>query len=574
MPLIPDEEFRPFRGSFDLGADWLPGTGESEAPEPEPEEEPEDEWSRAYRERDERWDEIWQRASAGEVLLSEIPRGQRFSIRIHHALWWARDSRGRLRIGWPEGHQDHFLCRDDDEFMEPGAIIEYVPPDPSWEHLTDEEWDNGFRDDRVNTREAFWDLNPEPPRDYPLAEAFRVDLPPSDLDLDLLLNVQRICIAEDGFLYVEGSEEFDEGDPWIPPREEDVIPLAPFRRNPETSLHRLRGVIGLTDQRIGRGKIAAAPDGTLYQSADADIRRFDLDGALLHRWGKQGSRPGQFHGALGLDVHPDGSVFVADRFNCRIQRFTPEGDYIGGFGNGRIGRGCPHSWKSREARRRERPDPSLQTGHGWLCCGCIDAMDVAVTPDGSRIVVADLSNRAVSLEPLQPAAPAESGEYWSNAPYAVSVSPDGSTIYAVGNKGNNLFLYRPGGGSGFWSPPHPAMDYGGYEDVDAAPDGTVYLLEEWSGNVHVLAPDGELIETLQVGEDVELPPCPGCDPDDVRAAWRHRLNYTWPQLDRPSGVATLARDGRIVVAITMHSGEIMLLERDWWTGPGAFPPAG
>ena len=48
-------------------------------------------------------------------------------------------------------------------------------------------------------------------------------------------------------------------------------------------------------------------------------------------WGTYGSGPGQFTGPVGIAVTSDGSVLVSDG-GSRVQRFTPNGQYIGEFG--------------------------------------------------------------------------------------------------------------------------------------------------------------------------------------------------------------------------------------------------
>jgi hypothetical protein len=68
---------------------------------------------------------------------------------------------------------------------------------------------------------------------------------------------------------------------------------------------------------------AVAADGTVYV-ADRNnhrIQAFDAAGAFLRTWGTEGTGVGQFRSPLGVAVAPDGMVYVADVRNHRIQAF-------------------------------------------------------------------------------------------------------------------------------------------------------------------------------------------------------------------------------------------------------------
>jgi DNA-binding beta-propeller fold protein YncE len=82
--------------------------------------------------------------------------------------------------------------------------------------------------------------------------------------------------------------------------------------------------------------LAIAPDGTLYV-ADTEnhrIQHLSQDGTVLHIWGSfadaaQGSAPGgTFNEPWGIAVDQEGFVYVADTWNHRIQKFTPNGEFI------------------------------------------------------------------------------------------------------------------------------------------------------------------------------------------------------------------------------------------------------
>lgn len=86
--------------------------------------------------------------------------------------------------------------------------------------------------------------------------------------------------------------------------------------------------------------IAFAPDGTFYvaDSRNHRIQHFDSQGNLLGAFGTfgdltAGSAPaGTFNEPWGVAVGPDGSVYVTDTWNHRVQKFTPNGEPIAMWG--------------------------------------------------------------------------------------------------------------------------------------------------------------------------------------------------------------------------------------------------
>jgi DNA-binding beta-propeller fold protein YncE len=77
--------------------------------------------------------------------------------------------------------------------------------------------------------------------------------------------------------------------------------------------------------------LAVAPGGELYVTdgyGNARVHVFAPDGTRLFSWGEPGGGPGQFRVPHGIAIDRDGTVFVADRENSRIQLFTPKGDFL------------------------------------------------------------------------------------------------------------------------------------------------------------------------------------------------------------------------------------------------------
>jgi DNA-binding beta-propeller fold protein YncE len=86
--------------------------------------------------------------------------------------------------------------------------------------------------------------------------------------------------------------------------------------------------------------VAVAPDGSLYvaDTGNHRVQHLAPDGTLLADWGTfasldQGEAPGgTFNEPWGIAVAPDGTVYVADTWNHRVQRFSPDGRFLGMWG--------------------------------------------------------------------------------------------------------------------------------------------------------------------------------------------------------------------------------------------------
>lgn len=105
---------------------------------------------------------------------------------------------------------------------------------------------------------------------------------------------------------------------------------------------------GSGPQPLGAGQfrepwgIAVADDGTVYvaDTWNHRIQHFAADGQFLNAWGRFGQRaPGQpagefnyFYGPRDIAISPGGLLYVTDTGNKVIQVFDPDGIYVGEFG--------------------------------------------------------------------------------------------------------------------------------------------------------------------------------------------------------------------------------------------------
>jgi predicted membrane-bound mannosyltransferase len=123
--------------------------------------------------------------------------------------------------------------------------------------------------------------------------------------------------------------------------------------------------------------IALAPDGTVYvvDTANHRIQHLSPEGDILDVWGTYANRleeqapGGTFNEPWGIDVAPDGTVYVADTWNHRVQWFTPDGEFLGMFG---------------------------QEGYGDVATSFWGPRDVAVD-DEDRVYVSDTGNKLIKV---------------------------------------------------------------------------------------------------------------------------------------------------------------------------------
>lgn len=242
--------------------------------------------------------------------------------------------------------------------------------------------------------------------------------------------------------------------------------------------------------------VAVAPDGSLYvaDSGNHRIVHLSADGKVLHTWGTFGdilqglenAPPGTFNQPWGVAVGPDGSVYVADTWNHRIQKFTADGEFVtqwGTFGTGQDGYAL---WGPRDIvidgqgrvlvsdTGNKRVVAYDADGHFLFAFGSAGAgpgqfdepVGLAIAPDGT-LYVADTWNQRI-----QAFTPTEEGyaylrewpiDGWfsqslDNKPY-LAVDAEGR-VYASDPEGYRILVFSPQGDILAW-----------WGDYGAPPDG-------------------------------------------------------------------------------------------------------
>jgi DNA-binding beta-propeller fold protein YncE len=96
--------------------------------------------------------------------------------------------------------------------------------------------------------------------------------------------------------------------------------------------------ISVGEQPAGRGAtngtsdIAFGPNGRIYISdgyGNARVLEYNSKGERVRQWGTAGTGPGQFNQPHGIAIDDQGTIYVADRNNARLQRFDLNGKYLG-----------------------------------------------------------------------------------------------------------------------------------------------------------------------------------------------------------------------------------------------------
>jgi hypothetical protein len=73
------------------------------------------------------------------------------------------------------------------------------------------------------------------------------------------------------------------------------------------------------------------PQGNIFISdgyINSRVAKIDRDGKWLKSWGDRGEKPGEFNTPHSIAADAKGNIYVADRFNRRIQVFDSDGNFL------------------------------------------------------------------------------------------------------------------------------------------------------------------------------------------------------------------------------------------------------
>jgi len=86
----------------------------------------------------------------------------------------------------------------------------------------------------------------------------------------------------------------------------------------------------------GTTDIAFGPGGRIFITdgyGNARVLEYSSDGKRVREWGKAGNGAGEFHLPHAIQIDEEGTIYVADRENGRIEKFSLNGKFLGEFSN-------------------------------------------------------------------------------------------------------------------------------------------------------------------------------------------------------------------------------------------------
>ncbi|MBA2451909.1 MAG: hypothetical protein H0V47_01970, partial [Chloroflexia bacterium] len=234
--------------------------------------------------------------------------------------------------------------------------------------------------------------------------------------------------------------------------------------------------------------IAVAGDGTTFvvDAGNNRVQVFDPTGAFVQAFGRQGSEPGQLAsfpgssqgGPGGIDITGD-RIYVADTWNHRVQVFGLEGDYITGWGS---------FFDAQDDPAATATNPGLFYGPRGIAVH--DGLVYVTDTGNERVQIFDLDGEFVSMFGTTGS---EAGQLLE--PVGIAVTDD-AVLVADSHNARIARFSLAGEPLEDWDVP----DWEGltfFEPYLAArPDGGLFATTSTTGQVIVLDENGESSEPL------------------------------------------------------------------------------
>jgi tripartite motif-containing protein 71 len=118
----------------------------------------------------------------------------------------------------------------------------------------------------------------------------------------------------------------------LSPTEEEAFEYVP----PAPSYQSAFGALGTGDGQLkSPGDVAVALNGDLFvvDRANNRIQRFTSEGKYVSKFGSYGTGNGQFNRPCSIAIDPSGNLWVADANNNRVQKFNEKGEFLKAVGS-------------------------------------------------------------------------------------------------------------------------------------------------------------------------------------------------------------------------------------------------
>jgi len=311
----------------------------------------------------------------------------------------------------------------------------------------------------------------------------------------------------------------------------------------------VHGMLDLAPTSTDRGAfnlprgMATGPDGSFYvvDTANMRVQKFDNTGKFVSIIGDgKGNGDGQFNpfsdtatgtGPGGIAVDKQGNVYVADTWNHRIQKFDNTGKFVTSWGSF-INLSDPASASDTDPNSKFYGPRGVAVGpDGNVYVTDTGNKRVAIfTPDGKYVkqISSNVTpDKATSNYPYS-----QQGEL--NEPVGIIVGPDGS-VYVADSLNKRIQKFDSTGKSvAVWPIPAGGWDPGSYLEPFLALDaqGNLYATEPTGAKVAKFSPTGQMLGEKQIS------------PNNVT-------------LKNPTGI-TIGSDGQVYVVDTGANGVVKM----------------
>ena len=275
-------------------------------------------------------------------------------------------------------------------------------------------------------------------------------------------------------------------------------------------------------QLNGPRGVAVGADGSIYvvDSRNARIQEYSSDGSFVRAIGTNGSGPGQLGlntaagggGPAGIAISPDGSIYVADTWNHRIVVYNADGSPLRAWG--------------QFVDLQDSPDAQQQTGSFYGPRGiAIHEGLVYVTDTGNeRVQVFDAEGTFIRAF-----GGAGNGDGQLREPVGIAVAEDGAVLVADSHNSRIARFDANGRWLGAWQVPQwVGLQY--FEPwLAVGPNGVVYATTSTNGAVVSFDANGTAGATIGVGV----------------------LRQPFGVVVAPSGASLLVADGALQTVLTV-----------------------